>query len=297
MHILLECANRSRRGGLEISRIVPGRRGLAPLLLALACAPSEPGPPLDLPRRDPAAPDGTALARELAGLDLEAREERIVDQLLGGNVPSWLREFRRVELTGEAEGRRRTLVLWVTADYLSVGTDNDYLIVPLTPQTAQRLADTLDASLPTPRIVDAVWSASRARLSPQRIQPFDSIGSLATVRYYERHSRLVRAQRAIYGVLPGAFVVGHKKDIVLTPTLPAGTDRVAIYGWHGRDGRPLQPLSTVLGARTVYYNHGVRLVDRDVLLDGEPRDLRDILADPLLARLVSEGPIGESPYR
>ena len=85
--------------------------------------------------------------------------------------------------------------------------------------------------------------------------------------------------------------------IVLTPALPAGTDRVAIYGWHGRDGRPLQPLSTVLGARTVYYNHGVRLVDRDVLLDGEPRDLRDILRDPELALLVSEGPIAESLYR
>jgi hypothetical protein len=278
-----------------LSRHAPRFWGL--IALCLACEPAEQGPLLDLPRRDSAAPDGTMLVRELTGLDLDAREERIVGEIMAGNVPAWLRQLRRVEMAGEVEGRTHRVVLWVTPDYLSVGTDNDYLPVPLTPQTAQRLAGLLGASLPTPKIVDAVWAATRSRLSPQRIQPFDSIGSLSTVRYFERHGRLVRAQRTIYGVLPHAFVAGHKKDVVLTATLPQYSGRVAIYGWHGRNGRPLQELSTVLSERTVYYNHGVRLVDRDVLVDGAPMDLEDVLRDPALAPLVSDGVIEASPYR
>ncbi len=67
---------------------------------------------------------------------------------------------------------------------------------------------------------------------------------------------------------------------------------MAIYGWTRPDGRPIQPLSTVHGARYADYSHGVRLVWHEAWIDGAPRSLYEALADPELAPLWSdEGPL------
>lgn len=268
-------------------------------VLLWGCRPSAGAPELDLPARPTAAPTGTEVASEIRSLPLEAREQRIYEEVSRGNVPTWLRDLRRVDLNsnGTAGGRRHRVTFWVTADYLAVGSDDDYLHVPLSPQTAQRIADLVGGSLPTPRMVDAIWAAARARLSPQRMRPEVSIQSVRTVDFFERHTRLIGGQRRLYGVAADAFVAGHKKDIVLTATLSENPGRVAIYGQHGIDGRPNQPLSTVVSDSLVYYNHGVRLVDRRVLVDGEAKDLGDVLRDPELAPLVSdEGAIALPRY-
>ena len=55
---------------------------------------------------------------------------------------------------------------------------------------------------------------------------------------------------------------------------------------------PIQPLSTVHGARYADYSHGVRLVSAVAFVNGRPRSLLDVLQDPWLAGIVSdEGPI------
>ena len=90
---------------------------------------------------------------------------------------------------------------------------------------------------------------------------------------------------------------GHKKDVVLSATLPANPGKVAIYGWHRPDGQPIQPLSTVLRDSWVGYNHGIRLVDRGILVDGSARDLADVLRDPELAPLLSDdGVMADARY-
>jgi len=264
------------------------------VLLCLACGPGAPAPVLDLPHRRSDAPGGTEVARDVRTLDLESREERIFAEVSQGNVPTWLRRLRRVEMTGELGARKYRVTFWVTPDYLAVGSDDDYVLVPLSPQTAQRIADLVGGSLPTPRMVDAVWASARARLAPIRIEPDEF---MTTVRYFERHDRLVQGQRMLYGVPPGALVAGHKKDVVLSATLSANPGKVAIYGWHRLDGRPIQPLSTILGEGWVGYNHGIRLVDRGILLDGARRDLSAVLCDPEFAPLLSDdGVFAEARY-
>ena len=255
------------------------------VLFCLACEPGAPAPVLDLPPRPSDAPGGAALARHFRGLDLEAREERIYAEIARGNVPAWLRHFQQVEMTGEVGGRERQVMFWVTPDYLAVGSDDDFFLVPLSPQIGQRIADLVGASLPTPRMVDAVWASARHRLAPIRLETNEL---MSTVGYFEIHDRLVRAQRGLHGVPPGALVAGHKKDVVLSATLSANPGKVAIYGWHRPDGRPIQPLSTALSDTWVGYNHGVRLVARDILVDGTRRDLSDVLRDPDLAPLLSD---------
>ena len=264
------------------------------VLLCLACDPGARAPVLELPHRPSDAPGGAEVARDIRTLDLEAREERIYAEISRGNVPTWLRQLRQVEITGEVDGRKHRVTFWVTPDYLAVGSDSDFFLVPLSPQIGQRIADLVGGSLPTPRMVDAVWASARVRLAPIRIEPDEF---MKTVRYFERHDRLVRAQRKLYRVPPGVFIAGHKKDVVLSATLSANPGKVAIYGWHSPDGQPLQPLTTVLRDSWVGYNHGIRLVDRDILVDGTIRDLSDVLGDPELVPLLSdEGVIAVARY-
>jgi len=189
-------------------------------------------------------------------------------------------------MTGEVEDGEHQVTFWATPDYLAVGSDSEYVLVPLSPTMAQRIADLVGGSLPTPRMVDAIWASARARLAPIRIEPDEF---MTTVRYFERHDRMVQAQRMLYGVPPDALVAGHKKDVVLSATLSANPGKVAIYGWHRQDGQPIQPLSTILRDSWVGYNHGIRLVGRIILIDGAMRDLSDVLRDPELAPLLSDG--------
>lgn len=285
----------TRLGTLTPSRICRGSWWAA--LVCIACEPAIPAPVLDLPQRQVGSASGTEIADSARTLGLDAREELIFAEVARGNVPTWLRHLRQVELTGEVKGQEHQVVFWVTPDYVAVGSESDYLLVPLSPQMAQRIADLLGASLPTPRMVDAVWKSARVRLAPQRIQPQDSVESTRTVEHIVRHNSVIQGQRTLRRVAPDDFVAGHKKDIVLSVTLSANPGKVAVYGWHRPDGTPNQTLSTVATDSLVYYSHGVRLVHNRILVDGVSRDLTTVLRDPELAPLLSDaGAMAEARY-
>ena len=64
---------------------------------------------------------------------------------------------------------------------------------------------------------------------------------------------------------------------MVTNRLDEKPNRVAIYGWHKLDGKPIQPLTIVHVNWYVDYSHGVRLMKRTVMVDGKPRDVRHVL--------------------
>jgi len=108
---------------------------------------------------------------------------------------------------------------------------------------------------------------------------------------------MVRAQRALHPEPAGVLVAGHKKDVVITAALASRPDKVAIYGWHHLDGRAIQPLYVGHTVRWVDYSHGIRIVQREVEIDGAQRDLTDVLQDETLAPLLSdEGVIARPRY-
>lgn len=270
--------------------------GLCAVLLAFLACNDGAGPRmLDLPDRPSGVPGGAGIAREIRGLELEAREERIYREISSGNVPSWLRRLERVDMTVEdGDGEERRVTFWVTPDYLAVGSDTDFFLVPLSPQTGQRIADLVGGSLPTSRMVDAVWESARVRLSPIRFEPDEFMTS---VRYFRRHDRLIQGQRKVYGVPAGIFAAGHKVDVVLSALLSTNPGKVALYGWHLPDGEPIQPLTAAAPETRVAFSHGIRIVDREILVDGMRHDLSEVLRDPGLADLVSdEGVIPEARY-
>lgn len=243
-----------------------------------------------IPARSAGAMTGSELARRLDGIDDDSREALIRSELLAGNIPQFLRQLRPVELRGELTGGESTrITLCVMPDYLALGSDRDYLLVPMRLQTALMVAISYGFILPTPTIVDAIYAQSQVHLAPQ---PLPASPAMRSTKYYLDHNELVRSQRDQLDVAPGMLVSGDKKDLVLTNRLWNNLERVAIYGWHTLGGRPIQPLSTVHGWHYVDYSHGVRLVSTRILVNDQPRSLLAALQDSMTAHLLShEGPM------
>lgn len=253
---------------------------LAVLLLVAAPAAAEECQSLRLPSRSPDAASGSELALESRGMTGRARQALFVREIEAGNVPEFLRCFVPVE-AGE-------VTFFVLSDYLAVGSDRDFLRVPLTMPSIRALVRRFGLRLPTPRMVDLVHEAAPVKLEPRPLPPGPKMRSSET---YLRHQEIIEGQiESAAG--RRRLVSGHKKDIVLTRRLRSMTDRIAIYGWHRASGRPIQPLSTVHGSRYADYSHGVRWVFDEVEVEGGRRKLVDVLADPRLApRLSDVGPI------
>jgi hypothetical protein len=145
--------------------------------------------------------------------------------------------------------------------------------------------------LPTKRLVDEIYKTASVKLDPQPLPP---IAEMTRVSYFSKHNEIIEQhlKEVHRHQLPGQLIVGHKKDVVLTPRLGNLRSHVAIYGWHRTIDQPIQPLYVGHVDSWVDYSHGIRLVARKALLNGSPCDLRDLLAHEQLHVLVSdEGPL------
>ena len=238
-----------------------------------------------IPSRSFDAMDASRFVAKASKLSGEKREALIVDQLAKGNVPDFLRQLQPVTIKGKVNGSKKTITLCVTPDYLAVGSDKDFLRVPMGMKAAKNIANRFGFVLPTEKIVDAIHAQADQHLRPWPMTPGPQMTS---TKYYTQHNYLVERQRRIKGAALGSLMAGHKKDLVLTKRLNEKPGRVAIYGWHYPNGKNIQPLSLVHGAEYADYSHGVRLVSTTVYIDGKPRDLYNLLEDTKLASLISK---------
>ncbi len=239
---------------------------------------------------------GSQLAKDLDSLSREDRERKIEAEIRSGNVPDHWKRFRPITLTSNIESKEQTLIIFVAPDYLSLGSDQDFLRIPLSPQVAQNVADHLECLMPTRRMVDQIYAAADVVLKPQPMDPTDE---MIRVSYFARHNQEIQNQlKERYPKNDrGQLLAGHKKDVVLTSRLVESSRRVAIYGWHEAKDRPIQPLYVGHAETWVDYSHGIRLVARKGFLNGMPCDLRDVLADEKLCELLSdEGPLEVASY-
>jgi hypothetical protein len=243
-------------------------------------------PAAGIPPRQPNAPGGTEFLRRIADLPPAEREDAIADEICRGNLPDFLRRF--VTVTAHHGGH--TATYQVMPDYLAIGSDADFIRIPMTPQTAQRIADAFGCALPTRKVVNDVYRQAAVKLEPRPLTE-----AREAVTTFAQHNALVEEQRN--GKPLGSLVAGIKKDVVITNRLAEKPNRVAIYGWHKPDGSPIQPLTIVHRETYVDYSHGVRLTKRTVTVDGRPCDIRHALHASALSPLLSdEGPIARPAY-
>jgi hypothetical protein len=238
-----------------------------------------------IPKRPRYAITGTEFAKETAGMTGKERQERAIEELLRGNVPDFLRNLKPVHLSYHTlSGETITAVIWVTPDYMAIGSDKDFLLIPLTYPSAVAVADAFDCILPTPKIVDDIYDQSTCHLKPNPLPPGPKMRSCG---YYLKYRKMIRAQQKQRDCVLGELVSGHKKDVVLTNRLNRKTARIAIYGWHKENGEPIQPLSLVHGKNYADYSHGVRLIYKTVWINGKPCSILDVLQDPHLAPVLT----------
>jgi hypothetical protein len=235
-----------------------------------------------IPPRPADAISGARFAEMTRGLSGRDRQQEALKELRRGNLPDFLRQLKPVHLQYRThDGRTIRAVIWVMPDYLAIGSNEDFLRIPLTRPSAVTIAYEFGFVLPTRKMVDAIADQADFRFKPQSLPPSKTMRS---TEYYVRHNNLIEQQRT--GRPLGELLAGHKKDVVLSNRL-LGPERIAIYGWHRKDGTPIQGLSTVHGARYADYSHGARLVFEKACLDGQLRSIYDVLEDPVLAPVLS----------
>ena len=249
-----------------------------------------------LPERVASLPTGQEIIQRTTSLDFTNREQEIYAQVLAGNVPDFYRKFCPVAVSNVLAGKTNWAVFHVAPDYLVVGSDEDYLLAPLSPVAAQRLADALGCTLPTRKMVDDIFATATVKLLPSPMTPGPK---MITVPMFAEHNAVVRTQRMLRAVVRplGALVAGHKKDVVITAQLTNAPGKVAIYGWHKPNNAPIQPLYLGHIANWVDYSHGIRLVQQKLTVNGTTKTVAEVLADPALCGLLSdEGVITTSRY-
>jgi len=215
------------------------------------------------------------------------REQAVVEAVFAGDLPAFQSRLCPVTVTNVADGITNIAVFFVTPDYLTIGSDKDYLLMPVSPNTAQRIADRLGCILPTRKMVDEIYAAAGVKLAPSPIPPGPA---MTTVPVFEQINEIIRTERLENLSLHplGALVAGHKKDVVISARLAGVTNKVAIYGWHQTNGAAIQPLYLGHTAAWVDYSHGIRLVSQNMLVNGETKTVAEVLADPKLCGLISD---------
>lgn len=238
----------------------------------------------EIPRRPGGASSGSAVMASAGNGSGSARDNRMVQEALAGNVPSHIRDLHPVTFNGTVGGRSVEVTICVTPDYLAIGSDRDHVRVPLGLPAALRVAEAFDMMLPTTTMVDAIYQQADVRIAPSPMTPGSSMSS---TNYFVRHDETVNGQFSRAGARAGMLVAGHKKDVVIANRLSRNPGRVAIYGWHRTNGRAIQPLSTVHGQYYADYSHGIRLVSRTAFVDGRAVDLRELLTDDRYAGFLN----------
>lgn len=226
---------------------------------------------------------GSSFYAQAASYNWKKRDSLSRQLVLQGATPAFLRKFVRIRSTWKdsMSGKEYRVQYFVSPDYLSIGTNHDWARIHITPFLAQELADSLHCFLPTKKMVDQIYQQARVRLAPVPLYAFRD----STPTFFHHHL-IVEGQRKGQRGL----IAGIQKDIVTTGKLYTypRQDRVAIYGWHQLNGKPIQPLYTGHVYWYVDYSQGVRLVYEKVKVNGKWLRYTELFGDPVLKNLLSD---------
>lgn len=240
---------------------------------------------LQICQRDSSACTGSEFIRSVDTIAILDRETMVIKEILSGNIPDFLRHFRTIEY----QRNGHTISINVLPDYLAIGSNEDFVRMPMGPLAAQTIADSLKCSLPTALLVDIIAKHSDGAIEPF---PFRPIGWRNTYPVtFEDSNNAINAQFKAKGYKAGDMISGLKKDVIITNKITADTTRrnhVTIYGWHYPEGTFIQRSNNIHVNWYIDYSHGIRLIDRKITIDGKKYDIQDVLSDPDMFSLLSD---------
>jgi hypothetical protein len=135
------------------------------------------------------------------------------------------------------------------------------------------------------------------KLSPLPIPPTPAMTS---VPVFERHNKLLIKQLDSLGASykSGMLTAGNKKDVIISNRIYNDTSayHVVIYGWHKKNGKPIQPLYARHLGNWADYSHGIRLAQRNVWVNGKKTSIKKVLRSEYLNVLLSDEGAIEKPF-
>lgn len=216
----------------------------------------------------------------------QEREAAIIREIEAGNIPDFLRHPKTVRIQ---DSQGNTAEFQVLPDYLAIGSNEDYVRVPLTPAVARAIANKYGFDLPTEKLCKAIYNQPDA----ERLTGHGLVNDRSDANYMAgngfalRHDSMI--DRDLRNVPPGTLVAGHKKDIILSNFAKNNPDRLDYYGLYRSTGTPIQGSGG--GAHEVTYqdySHGARLVSQRVIVNGTPMSYEQLLKDPRYAHLATD---------
>ena len=248
------------------------------VILSISCSPN-----LRIPYTNYASSQltGTSFYEMAKSYDWEQRDSFFLESFFKGHVPDFFFDFKPVTIKHrDSFGTQYTIRFYCSSDYLSIGTNNDWARVPLTPMAAQVVADSLNCFLPTPKMVNLIYQQSHLKLAPVPMYAFRD----STITMWQHHLMIEGQRKGKSGLISGI-----KKDIVISSEQAVKNkfDRVAIYGWHTIDAKPIQPLYTGHINWYVDYSHGARMIYRMIKVNGKWVDYTDFFSNSLLSKTLS----------
>lgn len=230
---------------------------------------------------------GTEIYDVIDTLAGSKREKAIHDIFLenpNGAIPNIIK-FIPITVSDD---KGNTLEYYVMSDYFSLGTNEDYLRLPIFPTMAQKIANQMGYILPTRKIVNTVWKQGTHKLTPKPIVPKPGESPRWSTIRYRQSNRMIEEQ--LKDKDKSKLIVGHKKDVVISNQILTVKKRVvAIYGWHQPDtGKPIQGLTIVHDYNYTDYSQCVRFVKLQCKLNGKDANMKDLLKNKDLCHLISD---------
>lgn len=243
---------------------------------------------LIIPVRPASARTGSEFMNAVKDMTFDQREEEILKEISAGNIPEFLRELKTIksEFT-DTRGIKHNVYYQAMPDYLSIGSNQDFCRIPMGPVTAQKIASLFGAVMPTAKLVDDIYLNSDLKLPPVTYTPVGNQNEL--VPKFVEHNSAIETQRKNSGSPLGVLVGGIKKDVVISNKItdPARPGHVVIYGWHKTDGTPIQPLTNIHSGSYTDYSHGIRLLNRQIIVDSKLMNVNEVLKNEDLYKLLS----------
>ena len=226
---------------------------------------------------------GNDFYHQAFAMQWEARDSFALREILTGNVPDFLKKFSPIDvsITDTVTGKTIKATYYVSPDYLSIGNDQDWARINITPKAAQKIADSFHCFLPTRKMVDDIYKAAKIKLEPVPMYAYRD----STTTMWHHHLMIEGQRKGRKGL-----IAGIQKDVVISGKVSRDPkqDRVAIYGWHKLDGKPIQPLYTGHIFWWVDYSQGIRLIYRNIKVNGKWMDYTEVLKDKKLQRLLCD---------
>ncbi len=142
------------------------------------------------------------------------RDSLAMDWFGKGAIPDFWKKFVPVSVSSiDSNGKKLVLKYWVSPDYFALGTNKDWVRIPITPMATQHMMEKVDCVFPTRKMVDQIYEAATVKLTPFPIFAFRD----SSVTMYQHHLIIEGQRKGRKGL-----IAGIKKDVVVTYKIPFG---------------------------------------------------------------------------